>query len=339
MQANDYSLDTFSSTIDLLTHRKVLVLGDVGLDVYHYGKISRINPEAPIPIFENLSIKETRMGLAGNVAQNIQAMHSSASLVSDYSLSIKTLASMQGIDFQGIPTGKSAILKERYVVDRHIVFRSDTENTSPLEDKAIEVASRKAREALESKEYGAVVLSDYAKGFLHPKVVAETIQAARALNIPVVVDPKPNPKVSFAFQGATLMTPNLKEATQMVDSLNPEPSSNMTRNPEDLAPYLMGAYNLSGIIITLGERGMYVQQDYESRIIPALSQQVFDVCGAGDTVTAICSLALAAGLTLFEAAELANMAAGIVVTKFGSSTCTPEELKKYRTMLKGSDAH
>jgi rfaE bifunctional protein kinase chain/domain len=293
---------------------KIAVIGDVGLDVYRHGKAPRLCPEAPVPIFQEESVKKVP-GLAANVAQNITSLGGEAELITVMGDSLELLYIVDGIVSSIQDPHRKSTVKTRFMVGNHFLLRQDEETTELLhpniEDKFIEMIKIR----LSSQKFDAIVLSDYAKGVLTPKVCEAVIQAANG--VPVIVDPKPREDY-HKYSGATVITPNTKEAKELCLL-----SGNTDING------IASDLRLNGIILTQGEKGLLV---YESSTnsefhVKALERKVYDVCGAGDTVVAALALGLASGKSMKEAAEIANVAASIVVGKLGTSTVTLEELK------------
>lgn len=315
---------TLLERISAFPKARVLVVGDVMLDRYVYGAIVRISPEAPVPVL--LAGHEAAMlGGAANVARGIAALGGKATLIGvvgndEAGRTLKDLA----VETPGIETAlvvapdRPTTLKVRYIAERQQVVRVDYEVRTPLGPmEAPLMAQFQAHLAAAD----VVVLSDYAKGVLSDAMVAMAIAEARAAGKPVIVDPK---RISIVgYDGATVITPNLSEATE---------ATGLTGRDDDavsaMADVLLAAApRLQAVLITRSERGMSLaQRGGDIRHLPVVAREVADVSGAGDTVVATLALAMAAGSDLCEAAALANSAAGIVVGKAGTAVVTPEEL-------------
>lgn len=296
----------------------ILVVGDVMLDRYWFGRAERISPEAPVPVVTVDAVEE-RIGGAGNVARNITALGGQCTLLSvvgddEAGRSITEIASQANltphfvVDFTGRTTVKLRIMPRNQQL-----LRVDFE--APPAAQALATAFAKFAEVL--ADHQAVVVSDYGKGGLGN--IAQWIELAAKKNIPVLVDPKLND--FSAYRGATMITPNLKEFEQVVGAVLDD--ADMQRK----ATHLLHQYQLEQLLVTLSERGMALfSQNREPLRCQARAQDVYDVSGAGDTVAAVMALALAAGLDDRIALELASAAAGIVVSKLGTATADCAEL-------------
>lgn len=309
---------------------RVLVIGDIILDHFVWGKVSRISPEAPVPVV-NVQREEYLLGGSANVLNNIVALGGQAELcgtvgqdkAGDWVLSALAARGDRGAGI--VRTERPTTLKTRVLAQGQQIVRIDREESGPLPSDALhQVVDWLGRNL---SRFDAVLVSDYAKGM----VGESTMQALRhALDqvrrsgraIPWVVDPKP---VNMAhLTGATVVTPNHHEAAQM--------SGLPIRGEENLlaaAGIIQNELSCAAVLITLGSGGMaLLEGDTPSLLqrIPTVAREVFDVTGAGDTVAATLALGLAAGASLYDAAMLANHAAGIVVGKVGTATASVPEL-------------
>jgi D-beta-D-heptose 7-phosphate kinase/D-beta-D-heptose 1-phosphate adenosyltransferase len=298
----------------------VLVAGDVMLDRFIVGRVTRISPEAPVPIVQFES-EYTRLGGAANVAHNIVALGGRASLVGivgadEAAARLRGELASAGIDADGLvedrtrpTTEKVRVVTERNQQVARIDYERDTDAASDVERAVVDRVSRLAREAK------ALLVSDYLKG----AITRAVIEALLPFNRPLIVDPKIPHLACYA--GATLITPNHHEA---------EVATHYRVRTDDDACEAARKFRTraqcDAVLITRGEQGMWLSSDGAEGSIPAVAREVSDVTGAGDTVVATLALALAAGATLTEAAVLANHAAGIVVAKFGPATVTRDEL-------------
>lgn len=308
---------------------KVLVVGDLMLDRYWYGGTSRISPEAPVPVVK-VDHREDRLGGVGNVALNIASLGGAAQLVAivgrdeaGQSLGDRLESAGIGHDFV-VSKSHPTITKLRVISRSQQLLRMDFEDAFSVEDAAGIAA--KVAHILEG--VGAVVLSDYAKGTLRePQVI---INAARAKNIPVLVDPK---GCNFeSYRGATLLTPNLHEFEVVVGDCNGE------QELVDKGLALVEKLQLDALLVTRGEQGMTLLRLQNPPFhLPARAREVFDVTGAGDTVIAVLAASIAAGQALPEAVALANLAAGIVVGKLGTATVSGPELRRAIYQEQGSE--
>lgn len=298
--------------------RKVVVLGDIMLDKYLWGSVSRISPEAPVPIVE-VKRDSLCLGGAGNVCRNLESLGAAPVLVG-----------VVGKDAEGrwirrnIPDGRGLILdprrpttvKTRIIAHHQQVVRVD------LEKKKAVPAEMEARvlDLVRKEECGGIVLSDYNKGILTAGLVGGVLAHARANGIMVFVDPKVE-NIGL-FSPVTLITPNHVEAEKIVGH-ECRTDAQIERAGEEILSLVRSRY----LILKRGEQGLSVFEAGRKPVhIPTIAQEVFDVTGAGDTVVAAAALALMAGATILEAACLSNAAAGIVVGKIGTAAVTPEEL-------------
>lgn len=315
-----------ASVIDRLANANVLVVGDVLLDRYIDGKVSRVSPEAPVPVLR-YGAARALLGGAGNVAANLLS----------YGASV-TLVGVTGVDppadelrrlcasFPGLQTvfvvdpERPTTVKTRYLSGWHQLLRVDAEDVLPLADHLADRVIAAAREAMVTTR--VLILSDYAKGVLDPKTVAVLIDDARKAGIKVVVDPKKSNAAVFA--GATLITPNTEEMAQLsgirIDS---------DAAAEAACRHVLDRVAVDAILVTRGEAGMTLYERNGTIVhVAAETHRVFDVTGAGDTVIATLAAALAAGEPLPSAVQIANTAAGIVVTKPGTAVVHPGELRR-----------
>jgi len=322
------------SLIDRLGSPHVLIVGDLILDRYVTGEVSRISPEAPIPILA-ARMADQRLGGAGNVAANLCAMGARTEVlgvVGDDALGAALLGLLAEI---GVSTGgcvrdraRPTTEKTRLVGGGHQMLRVDWEDASPVQPDIANLLTEGVAERVARSQ--AVVLSDYGKGVLTPAVLAAVIGAARAARVPVLVDPKGNDY--SPYRGATLVTPNRKEAEEALGRPLPDFDS-LPRAVSDL----IGIADLEHAVITLGSDGMaHGSRAGDFHHVPTMARQVFDVTGAGDTVIAHLALGLAAGLALREAVLLANQAAGIVVGKRGAASVTPGEMRAALGEVRGA---
>ena len=303
---------------------RILIVGDLILDRYVSGAVQRISPEAPIPVLA-ASHDELRIGGAGNVCANLRAMEASVELLSvvgDDALGRRLLKMLGEIgvvaDGIALEQGRLTTEKTRLVSGVNQMLRVDWEETRPPGDEALAVLLERIPPAV--AEADAVVLSDYGKGMLAPEVIEAVVSAARAAGKPVLVDPK---GTDFTrYRGATLVTPNRKEAEEAVGR-----SLGQLADLPGAAEELIAEADLDSVVITLGPEGIYWRTARgEERRAPTQARRVFDVVGAGDTVIAHLALGLGAGLDLGRAVALANHAAGLVVARAGAVSVTRSEL-------------
>lgn len=315
---------SLSALVQSLPRASVLVAGDIMLDRFTYGGITRISPEAPVPVFRVERI-ELALGGAGNVVRNLAAVNARPSFAGAVGADpegevIDSLLREEPRTryFLAREQGRQSTVKTRFVAERQQVLRVDSESSHPLTNDSI----RKSLDFMKNEiaHCQAAVLSDYGKGFLSREVIEESIAHGRRLGKPVIVDPKGTDYRKY--RGATLLTPNLKELAEA------------SRLPVDsdeavvaAATHLLRECGVANVLATRGREGMsLVQRTGEVTHLRSEAREVFDVSGAGDTVIAVLSAALAAGASLPDAAALANVAAGIVVGKVGTAVVRPDEL-------------
>ncbi len=307
-----------------LANGRVLCVGDLMLDRYVYGTVSRISPEAPIPVF-HIDREAAMLGGAGNVVRNLTALGAGVAFVAvvgDDAVGRK-LTEMVGEDARIEPyllveRGRPSTVKTRYIADGQQLLRADSETTRPVADALGETLERLVAGALEGCD--VAVLSDYAKGVLSDAVIAAAIAAARAAGKPVIVDPKG--KDYTRYRGAHVLTPNHRELAA---------ETGIAADDDDAvaraAAALAARCEAETVVVTRGGDGMsVVARDGAVTHLPAEAREVFDVSGAGDTVVATLAAAMARGASVVEAARLANHAAGVVVGKLGTAVVYADEL-------------
>ena len=303
--------------LDKVAQVRLLVVGDVMLDRYWFGEVSRISPEAPVPVVK-VERQEERLGGAANVARNAASLGATTALLSvvgedDAGRSLARLLDEGKID-AGLHVDRDidTIVKLRVIGRQQQLLRIDFETPPSHEVLQAKLADFERRVA----NSDVVILSDYGKGGLTH--ISEMIRIARATGKPVLVDPKGDEWGKYA--GATVITPNRSELKQVVGSW---------RSDEELAAKsqkLRAELNLQALLVTRSEEGMTLFSEGEIHHQAALAREVFDVSGAGDTVIATLAVILAAGAGWGEAIRTANIAAGIVVGKLGTAVVTREEL-------------
>ena len=311
--------------------RRVLVVGDLMLDRYVYGSVTRISPEAPVPVVK--VVRETSMpGGASNVAGNIRALGGQAAVAGMIGkdaagVELRWLLTHAGVDVECAMmfAGAGTILKERIIAERQQVVRVDFERSATWSPRQSEKFL--ALLALELDRADGVIIEDYGKGAVTQAVVDLVLAKAAKRGLPVGLDPKDGHEL--AFQGITVATPNRKEAFAIAGVVDPGAKADPLADKalRKTGEILMAKWAAENLAITLGAQGMYLlSRGQAPRHVPTRAREVFDVSGAGDTVIAACVTALAAGAKFIEAAELANVAAGVVVGKLGTASCAPEEL-------------
>jgi len=303
---------------------RALVIGDLMLDEYLWGKAERISPEAPVQVVDVIR-EDLRLGGAGNVVNNLIALGCRVAVCSvigadDNGTLLCHVFSGMGVDTDAVfedlerRTGK----KTRVLAAHQQIVRIDRESKEQIpasfEDRIIAYLER------EGASFQVFVVSDYLKGVLTSRVLQAVINTGKRLGIPVVIDPKGSDYSKY--RGGTIITPNRKEAEQASGTAISDEASLCSA-----AEKLLADLELAALLITRSEAGMSLfSADGEALHIPTVAREVFDVTGAGDTVLAVLSLGLAVGLAMGDAARLANTAAGIVVGKLGTSTVSPDEI-------------
>jgi D-beta-D-heptose 7-phosphate kinase/D-beta-D-heptose 1-phosphate adenosyltransferase len=303
---------------------RVLVLGDVMLDEFVWGRVSRISPEAPVPVVE-VQTKSDHVGGAGNVAANVRALGGEAVLAGVVGRDaagarVREALAAAGVEARLADAGhaRRTTLKTRIVAHGQQVVRADQEDAADL-PRALETALVDAvRRELALAQ--ALVISDYQKGVVTAGLLRRVLPLARRRGVPVLVDPKP--RHFRLYRGVHVVTPNQLEAEQVTGLRLSGPAQLAAAGRRILA-----LLRCRAVLVTRGEAGMSLfERGRRPLHVPAAAREVFDVTGAGDSVIATLALALAAGATLPEAASLANAAASVVVGKLGTAQATPSEL-------------
>jgi rfaE bifunctional protein kinase chain/domain len=310
--------------VDRMSQARVLVVGDVMLDQFIVGRVTRISPEAPVPVVAH-ERDEYRAGGAANVALNVRALGGSVELVGlvgadDSAQRLRELLQAANVDVSGLITDQKrrTTTKVRIVTTRRqqvarVDYESEDAASAVIEDAVTDQIGSRLRGT------GAVIVSDYLKGLVTRRVMATTVALAQEDSVPVLVDPK-IPHLDF-YHGATLVTPNDHEA-EAATHIRIRTADDVER----AAAMFRERARCDGVLITRGEHGMWLASDGLEAHLPATAREVTDVTGAGDTVVATLALAMAAGAATTEAAQLANEAAGIVVRRFGPACVSPAEL-------------
>ena len=303
----------------------VAVLGDVILDEYVYGRVSRLSPEAPVPVLEAQS-RDQVLGGAGNVARNISSLGGSARLFAvvgkdEAADRIRKLAVDDDIGTNGLWTDilRPTTTKQRVVAQTQQIVRIDSEDVSAIPEDLAEKIADDIRSVAQSSD--VLIISDYDKGVVTHSLLERAVAAFVSQNKPIVVDP--NVTHFFDYAGTTVITPNHIELERV--------SGKRIRNEEELfatGKEIRSRLGQTALLITRGESGMALMDDSGILKIPTVAREVYDVSGAGDTVVAALALGLGAGLELSEAAKVANAAGGIVVGKRGTATVTSAELQE-----------
>lgn len=313
---------------------RILVVGDAMLDRYIYGTVSRISPEAPVPV---VSVRSERAmpGGAANVARNITALGGGAVLCAvtgrdRAGAELRRSLEAEGVSTEGVsaPSGVETVVKTRVIAERQQVVRVDWEQRLALgPGPRARICAGIRRLAARAS---GVLVEDYGKGLVSQDIVDAAAAGAAAAGVPAGMDPKEN--TAIGLNGITIVTPNRKEAFILARMPETQPEEAPLRDEPLLraAAALLDMWRPRYLIITLGAQGMLVvSRDRKAAHLPTRAREVFDVSGAGDTVIACAMLSLAAGADGLQAAELANCAAGVVVGKLGTACCTAGELLSF----------
>lgn len=318
-------MTALAEALESLPGVRVLTIGDLMLDEYVWGRVSRISPEAPVPVVE--VDRHTHLpGGAANVASGIAALGGSALLggvvgADEPGRRLRDALAERSVDCGGVldSPGRRTTVKTRVIAHSQQVVRTDFEEREPLEDDLAERLIGWAAGELDGAD--VLVLSDYAKGLLTPHVLQSLIERATSAGKPIVVDPK---GVRYErYRGATVLTPNVHDAERAAQ-LPVQDHDDLVEVSRRLENVLPGTH----LLITRGAEGMSLMRGGESTDIAADARDVYDVTGAGDTVVATLAAALGRGIAVEDAVRLANAAAGIAVGKVGTASVTLDELRE-----------
>jgi D-beta-D-heptose 7-phosphate kinase/D-beta-D-heptose 1-phosphate adenosyltransferase len=310
--------------LDRAQGKRIAVIGDAMLDVYLTGDVERISPEAPVPV---VRVRDRRYALGGaaNVAQNVVAIGARCDLVGAIGddrggEQLATMLRAIGVDGRSLVTvERPTTQKTRIVARSQQLVRVDEEEEGDLGGEDVTRLLDAVLQAVAGAD--AVVLEDYNKGVLVPRVIREAIDGAKSRKLPVVIDPKF--KNFFAYRGATIFKPNRRELEAALGAA-------VDVDHPGAVPATLHRLGVEHILLTLGDRGMALFSAHgEVARIPTVAREVYDVVGAGDTVTAYLAAILAAGGSATEAAVIANVAAGIEVGKLGAATVSSAEITEY----------
>lgn len=311
--------------VQAMRDQKIVVLGDVMLDEFVWGDVTRISPEAPVPVVD-IRRESVHLGGAANVLANIVALGARACVVGVVGndsagqrlrASLQEASSFQTDSYLVVDEGRPSTTKTRIIAHSQLVVRADREQRTPVNGQIEARILDSLKLALQDAD--AFVISDYDKGVVTPSILGQILPSAYE-RVPVLIDPKIR---NFShYQPASLITPNHHEALRLTNT-EEDSDDGLHR----AAAIIQGKLNCDAVLITRGDRGiMLLERDHDPVYVETTAREVYDVTGAGDTVIATLAAALAAGATMLEAANLANHAAGIVVGKVGTATATAEEL-------------
>lgn len=319
---------------DQFAKKTIVVFGDVGIDKYTMGKVTRISPEAPIPIVEVLKT-ELKLGLASNVADNLTTLGADVLTVGmigndNEADDFKALMRKKKMNssYLVMDRKRKTTLKERVVAENQQVVRIDHETKSKPNQKILKKVWQNLQRAMRKAD--AVIIEDYSKGLVDVSICRQLVALAEKKKIPVFVDPNANSNVQL-YYGTSVLTPNVNEVEHLSGI------KIVDRESLFLAGYkFLEETNSQIVIITRGKDGMaiFARGESEPVLIPTFAREVYDVSGAGDTTIATLALCLVSGASVIEAALIANYAAGVVVGKRGTATVTVQEIKDYISFVK-----
>lgn len=323
MEATPLSAAQVDALLAAIAGKRIAVVGDLMLDRYLIGVADRLSPEAPVPV---VSVTERREALGGaaNVAANVAAFGGNALLVglvgNDAAGSaLRSALGATGLNQAGVLTvaARPTTVKTRILARGQQLLRVDEETDAPVEGASLTELIRQTELAVDASD--ALVLEDYDKGVLVPGLIRAAITAATARKIPIVVDPKY--RNFFGYGGATVFKPNRPELAAALGAA-------IDTDRLEALPALLQQVGAAHLLVTLGAEGMLLlERGGGMARIPAQSREVYDVSGAGDTVTAWLAGAVAAGASMLDAVRLANLAAGVEVGKRGVAVVTPDEVR------------
>jgi len=311
--------------IGAMHHRKIVVLGDVMLDEFFWGDVTRISPEAPVPVVD-IRRESVHLGGAANVLANLVALGAQACVVGVVGndsagkrlrAGLREASPLQTDEYLVVDENRPSTTKTRIIAHSQLVVRADREQRTLVNGQIEAQILSSLKLAL--RDADAFVVSDYDKGVVTPRILGEILQLAYE-RVPVLIDPKIR---NFAhYQPASLITPNHLEALRLTNT-EEDSDDGLHRAAQIIREKL----RCDAVLITRGDRGiMLLERDQDPVFVGTTAREVYDVTGAGDTVIATLAAALAAGATMLEAANLANHSAGIVVGKVGTATASGEEL-------------
>ena len=312
----------------LFQNLNVLIVGDVMIDRYMTGKVSRISPEAPVPVLDWQNT-ENRLGGAANVALNIKALGAVPHLVGiagddDDGLLFRALLSSQDIENQHIILvgNRPTTVKTRVLASGQQLLRLDKESTEDNDENTEDILLTKMKYLIKNVGIDVIIFQDYNKGLLTPTMIEKLGKLAQKHNIPTCVDPKK--KNFWAYKGVTLFKPNLKEIRE---AMNETVKTDM-EGMKLAAAYIKKHLNNDITLITLSEKGLFIEQNDICEIHPTMPRNIADVCGAGDSVISVVALALAAKMSMSDIALLANLAGGLVCEEIGVVPIRMQKLKQ-----------
>jgi len=324
----------FNQLFSDFSNIKIAVIGDVMLDTYLFGKVERISPEAPVPVVA-VQRKEQRIGGAGNVALNTVALGATTFIISvigndSDGNQLTSLYNSQNIntDYLIISDNRITTNKTRILGSNQQMMRLDSEITKDISPEEEDLLLQQLQHCIDTNKPDVIIFEDYNKGVLTERIIKEAIALCKQNDIVTTVDPKH--KNFFSFKGVDIFKPNLKEVKEglhlSLDAINIATLNNVHAQLKDKIQH-----NIS--LITLSEKGVFYQGDNESSIIPTHIRSIADVSGAGDTVIAVASLVYASTKNIHLAADMANIAGGLVCEEVGTAAINKEKLLKECELL------
>ena len=309
-------MQSVSELINGFSRLKVLIIGDLMIDSYTWGRVSRISPEAPVPVV-NVIRRESRLGGAGNVVLNIASLGATAvicSVIGDDApgRELQKIILDSNLSTEGliVEPCRMTTVKERIIAGSQQVVRVDSETESSISSSSQKALLAHIKDSI--SDVDVIIFEDYDKGVLSAELIQSVISMAKENNIPTVVDPKR--KNFFAYKGATLFKPNLHE---LRDGLGLMPTDFDADHLADTVRKFKVSQEFTGVFVTLSERGVYIDFENDQQLIPAHIRQISDVSGAGDTVISIAACVLALGGSTEQIASLANLGGGLVCESLG----------------------
>ncbi|MDG1262500.1 MAG: bifunctional ADP-heptose synthase [Flavobacteriales bacterium] len=314
----DTSPTEFEALFERFNGKKVLVIGDVMIDAYYWGKVDRISPEAPVPVVQ-IDERENRLGGAANVALNVMTMGAIPIICAvvgqdEKGLLFDELLEKRGFTSEGIykSTDRVTTVKTRIISGGHHLLRVDEETTKELNQLEEQGFIQSCLNTIATNDIDVIIFEDYNKGVLTQRVIEEITKVATEKGIPTTVDPKK--EHYFDYKGVTLFKPNFKE---LVEGVKVEVEKSDDAGILHAVSTMETALNNEISLVTLSERGVLIKKGDDVTLIPAHAREILDVSGAGDTVISVASLALSENCSVQTIAALANLAGGLVCEKVG----------------------
>lgn len=307
--------------------QNILIIGDVMMDSYLWGKVDRISPEAPVPVV-SVRKKENRLGGAANVALNIQALGATPYLCAVIGNDMEGLEFCRLMDVQQMPkegilkvADRPTTVKTRVIGQNQQIVRVDAEDDRVVKPETTHLLLKKVQEIVEHHKIDVIIFEDYDKGVITEDLIREVVNLAEEKKIPTIVDPK---KRNFlCYKNVTLFKPNLKE---LKEGLKIELDARNTLEIEQAVSTLQELLGARHVMVTLSERGVYISSPKGKKLLPAHIRDIADVSGAGDTVIATTAVCLASGFDEFMTAAIANLAGGLVCEHIGVVPVNKEQL-------------